>query len=69
MCRAASRPSPVFAPVMIMVWPANEVSGYGSFLNCDFKKRPRKSVGLEREKLECGFGVNEKMRVVVEPTD
>lgn len=27
MCRAASRPRPVFAPVMIMVCPAKEVSG------------------------------------------
>lgn len=70
MCRAASRPRPVFAPVMITVWPANEVSGYGRFLNCDFKKRPRKSVGRLKCPSKLGiikiFHVNDSSRLVYE---
>lgn len=46
-CRAASRPSPMFAPVIRMVWPVKDVAGTGSFVNSwDFRKEVRKPAGL-----------------------
>jgi len=45
--RAASRPSPMFAPVMRIVWPVNGVAGCGSVVKSwDFRKEVRKPAGL-----------------------
>lgn len=47
--RAASRPSPMFAPVMRMVCPVKGVLGMGSVVKSwDFRKEVRKPAGLVR---------------------
>ena len=68
MCFAASRPSPVFAPVIITVSPANDAVGTGIDTVTWLRRRPTTS-DIEGPDMvfECRVGPGIKLNIYQEP--